>query len=459
MAFTIINTTDTLEQMRVKLNSLTQNDFGDPALLATTGFQATSVMGAIVEVASYVTNTFAFTVKDTANASQLVGPGTQLRFASTTNQINAAVSSGPTVTFSLPNTVTVNNQINVGDLSLSNGSITSSSNNISFSNNNLSTTGTLGAGAITATSYTSSGNITINTNKFVVTGATGNTSVGGTLGVTGLLTSAGGIYVSGGNIQFEGVTANAFKTTLDVVDPTANRTITLPNVSGTVVTTGDVGTITSTMIADNTIVNSDIADTTIRGVKFNTSGDSVTFASVTATTFTGTASTAATIQTTPQETDNNSYYLPFVSSNIGSSQVLRTDTDLSYNPGTNILTTTALKAQYADLAEIYETDKIYDVGTVVMIGGEKEVTECFVGKRALGVISDRPAFLMNAKGKGQPIALKGRVKIKVTGPVKKGDELVAGNGGYATTISEEFTKVFAIALEDNDKGLIEAVIL
>jgi hypothetical protein len=459
MALTVINTTDTLEQMRVKLNNLTQNDFGDPALLSTTGFQATSVMGAIVEVASYVSNTFAFTVKDTANASQLIGPGTQLRFASTTNQITASVSSGPTITFSLPNTVTVNNQINAGNLSLSNGSITSSSNNISFSNNNLSTTGTLGAGAITATSYTSSGNITINTNKFVVTGATGNTSVGGTLGVSGLLTTALGIYVSGGNIQFEGVTANAFKTTLDVVDPTANRTITLPNVSGTVVTTGDTGTVTSTMIADGTIVNSDIADGTIRGVKFNTSGDNVTFASVTATTFTGTASSAATVQTAPQDSDSNPYYLTFVASNIGSNQVIRTDTDLSYNPGTNILTTTALKAQYADLAEIYETDKIYDIGTVVMIGGEKEVTECFVGKRALGVISDRPAFLMNAKGKGQPIALKGRVKIKVTGSVKKGDELVAGNGGYATTISEEFTKVFAIALEDNDKGLIEAVIL
>jgi len=66
---------------------------------------------------------------------------------------------------------------------------------------------------------------------------------------------------------------------------------------------------------------------------------------------------------------------------------------------------------------------------------------------------------MNAEGKGQPVALKGRVKVKVSGPVKKGDELVAGNDGYAATISEEFTKVFAIALEDNDKGLIEAIIL
>ena len=94
-----------------------------------------------------------------------------------------------------------------------------------------------------------------------------------------------------------------------------------------------------------------------------------------------------------------------------------------------------------------------------MVGGNKEVTECFVGNRVVGVISDRPAFLMNAQGMGQPIALKGRVKVKVVGTVKKGDELVAGNGGFATTISVEFNKVFAIALEDNENGLIEAIIL
>jgi hypothetical protein len=61
-----------------------------------------------------------------------------------------------------------------------------------------------------------------------------------------------------GTFVFEGATDNAFETTLGVVDPTADRTINLPNVSGTVVTTGDTGSITSTMIADGTIVNADI---------------------------------------------------------------------------------------------------------------------------------------------------------------------------------------------------------
>jgi hypothetical protein len=62
-----------------------------------------------------------------------------------------------------------------------------------------------------------------------------------------------------GSLSFEGSTANAFETTLAVVDPTADRTITLPNVTGTVITTGDTGTVTSTMLLDGTIVDGDIS--------------------------------------------------------------------------------------------------------------------------------------------------------------------------------------------------------
>ena len=61
-----------------------------------------------------------------------------------------------------------------------------------------------------------------------------------------------------GSLSFEGSTANAFETTVAIVDPTADRTITLPNISGTVITTGDTGTVTSTMLLDGTIVNADI---------------------------------------------------------------------------------------------------------------------------------------------------------------------------------------------------------
>jgi len=71
-----------------------------------------------------------------------------------------------------------------------------------------------------------------------------------------------------GSLAFEGTNDNAFETTLNVVDPTGDRSILLPNVSGTVITTGDSGTVTSTMIADGTIVDADInASAAISGSK------------------------------------------------------------------------------------------------------------------------------------------------------------------------------------------------
>jgi hypothetical protein len=465
MAVTVINTTDTLDVMRIKLNSLTANDFGDPALLTTTGLNATSVMGAIVQISQFVASTFAFNIKDSLNNTQLIGPGTNLVINGTNNQTTVSIGSGPTVTIGLPNTVTLTTQLNVSNLSLSSGSISSSGGNISFSNNNLITSGTLGVGALTATSYTSIGNITINTNKFTVAGSTGNTSIAGTLGVTGLTTLGGNLYLStAGNIQFEGATNDAYKTTLTVADPTANRTITIPNITGTLITNSDGGTVTGNMIAVSTITNSNIADNTIRASKLNVAGDSITFNSVTATSFTGTASIASTVTVTPQNIDNNNYYVPFVASNSGN-QALRTDIDLTYNPNLNILNTTSLSADYADLAEIYATDQQYEVGTVMMVGGSAEVTASSIGKRAIGVISENPAYLMNAKGTGQPIALKGKVKVKVNGFISKGDELIADNNGLACKVGEVWKeKIFAIALEDSNtstgtSNIIQAIIL
>jgi hypothetical protein len=61
-----------------------------------------------------------------------------------------------------------------------------------------------------------------------------------------------------GSIIFEGATADAFETTLAVTDPTADRTVTFPDVSGTIITTGDTGSVTSAMIADGSIVNTDV---------------------------------------------------------------------------------------------------------------------------------------------------------------------------------------------------------
>jgi hypothetical protein len=124
---------------------------------------------------------------------------------------------------------------------------------------------------------------------------------------------------------------------------------------------------------------------------------------------------------------------------------------------------TATSAQYADLAEIYKTDKEYEVGTVVAVGGDAEVTESILGDRAIGVISEHPAYLMNKDAEGQAVALKGRVPVKVSGRVKKGQRLVAGGRGRAVVATHHnMVDVFAIALEAHTEptdGVIEAIII
>ena len=75
-----------------------------------------------------------------------------------------------------------------------------------------------------------------------------------------------------GDLVFEGSTDDTNETTLAITNPTADRTITIPDVTGTIVTTGDTGTVTSTMISDGTIVDGDISgSTSINGAKVNPS--------------------------------------------------------------------------------------------------------------------------------------------------------------------------------------------
>lgn len=131
----------------------------------------------------------------------------------------------------------------------------------------------------------------------------------------------------------------------------------------------------------------------------------------------------------------------------------------------NVFNGTATAARYADLAEKYLADKDYEAGTVVSVceHGEHEVEACQWGQRAIGVVSTNPAFMMNKDLEGGTyIALKGRVPCKVSGSVKKGQRLVAGNDGTAVAAVPHANDVFAIALESNsntDTKIIEVLVL
>lgn len=156
-----------------------------------------------------------------------------------------------------------------------------------------------------------------------------------------------------------------------------------------------------------------------------------------------------------------------------SGNILPFGANVTYNLGSttqwwNTFYGRATQAQYADLAENYTADAEYEVGTVVVFGGDAEitVTSTHADHRVAGVVSEKPAYLMNASTPGTAIALRGRVPVKVTGPVAKGDLLVTSTmSGYATSVGSDTSygiKVFAKSLEtNNDDGskLVEAVIL
>lgn len=130
----------------------------------------------------------------------------------------------------------------------------------------------------------------------------------------------------------------------------------------------------------------------------------------------------------------------------------------------------ATSARYADLAERFEADKEYEPGTVVALGGDKEVTEVTteLSDEVFGVVSTAPAHLMNAEAGNNathpPIASVGRVPVKVVGKVAKGQRLVsAGNGMARGATKQEITpwNVIGRSLVNKDTdeaGVIEAVV-
>jgi hypothetical protein len=130
---------------------------------------------------------------------------------------------------------------------------------------------------------------------------------------------------------------------------------------------------------------------------------------------------------------------------------------------------TSTAAQYADVAERYSADAVYEAGTVVALGGAQEVTLATeLSENVFGVVSTNPAHLMNAEAGDNDthpaIAMIGRVPVKVIGLANKGDRLVAaGNGAARVALASEATafNVIGRALEaktTDGVALIEAVV-
>ena len=270
-----------------------------------------------------------------------------------------------------------------------------------------------------------------------------------------------GLTINGASIVFEGVTANNFETTFTVTDPTADRTITFQNATGTVAHTSDIGNGTITITAgtylsngevdtnfsinqsgDQTItINHDVttrSDTTsaetattggtvdvVSGVTTNATGH-ITAINVKTITLPSEADTLDTVADRGATTDQ--------SITVGGLQTTSITTGAAATAGTitgnwSLTTGSRFEATYADVAEIYASDRDYEPGTVLMFGGAQEVTIAneYATTKLAGVVTTNPAFIMNNMAEGIAIALKGRIPVKVEGVVNKGDFIVASS--------------------------------
>ena len=254
MAVKFIAETDTLEQFRTTFNELCAQDFGDKANLST-AISATNLIDAMNETISIATSTAGWTIRDETSSTQIIGGGNTLSVLGTSNQIQAVVSATDTLTLSFPNDVTIPNSLTALGTTHTFGSVEINGNNIrSVDTNMLSVLDTLRVSQLD----TGSGLLAIDEAS----------------SIPRFTSSAGGkaltfdaVPLFNESIEFDGATAGTFKTTLTATDPTANNTITIPDITGTLITSGDSNTITSSMIAPGALSGSDLADDSIDEAK------------------------------------------------------------------------------------------------------------------------------------------------------------------------------------------------
>lgn len=309
-------------------------------------------------------------------------------------------------------------------------------------------------GGQTVLTMTQTGNLTVHAN--ITSG--NDMSVGANIGVTGIATIGGSTTSQGLVIANAGIDCNGNQ-----------------DISGTL-DVGGASTLNSLSVTNNTSIggNLNITGTTTFGSTLNFGANPITT--------TGSLSVGGTTTTSINNTGNTTLgdaNSDTVSFNARVNTSLQPSADNSYNLGSSALrwstvhgvtfSGTATTANYADLAELYLSDFAYEAGTVVRVGGEFEITatDGEHNHSVLGVISAYPAYLMNNQlENGIPVALKGRVPVKVKGSVNKGDRLVGGPEGHAEA-NNDSPHGFAIALESFEAkksgkgryGIVEAVVL
>ena len=298
--------------------------------------------------------------------------------------------------------------------------------------------------ATVGTTLSVTGNITganLNTGAQVV--ATGNVT-GGNIVTAGLITAAGAITgtanITGGNLRTAGL-----------ISATGNIT-SAANVAGTFFI-GNGSQLTGLSLG---VSVTKFQNGTSEG-NVGTSGGNINFD-------VGGTSNVAVFTTTGG-----------VFNGLTTPSIAKSGTNAVGNIGSSVnyfnrVFATATTALYADVAERFASDEVMEPGTVVELGGTKEITRATseLSEQVFGVISTNPAFMMNG-GAGEDdthpaVAMTGRVPVKIVGRVRKGDRLVSAGDGVARAAQPGEVTAFNVigrSLVDKltpESGTIEAIV-
>jgi hypothetical protein len=264
--------------------------------------------------------------------------------------------------------------------------------------------------------------------------------------------------VSAGNLN--AVSLSLSGNVISGISTTANIT------GGNLISTGIVSAV-GNITGGNVLGGANVNATLFTGTTVSVTG-TVTAASVVGGVMTGTSISVSGGVTGAGITGTS---LTVSTGNVTLGNIVNAGANLTGNIGSatgyfNTVFAKATSAQYADLAEWYEADGDYEPGTVLIFGGDREVTMA-IGindVRVAGVVSTNPAHIMNSGLKAPhtaALALTGRVPTLVVGPVAKGDMMVTAGGGRAQACAEpRMGSVIGKALQDHPggQGTIEIVV-
>jgi hypothetical protein len=359
-------------------------------------------------------------------ANYFIGSGNNL------SNIQGANVTGAVTYAGTANSVALANVSGIGNIASIN--LDGSNSNVLYGNGVFAPTAAAYGNSNVATFLASYGSNTITTTGNI---NAGNIITGGIVSATGNITAP---FFIGNGSQLTGISVGA----------------------GSQIINGN----SSVTVAANSDVSISVAGTSnvvvVTGTQVNVAGNLSASGNITAGNFIGTGGGSPTISSAGSLGIS-------ATSGVTINNLISLSTGANTTAGniTGNFTLTAgskLEATYADLAEYYEADAVYEPGTILEFGGDKEVTIAEDSTtRVAGVVSTNPAYAMNANCQGiaTAIALQGRVPTKVRGAIRKGDMMVSGGNGFAKpSTSPQMGTVIGKALENFDgiEGIIEIAV-